>query len=111
MADSDKRAEYECEPITDDFDRLSSFGASIGVELMYMTSKEAVESIPSQEEGEEEPLDSLDGNDISVETECEEDCHRDLVTNEGVQLCEGEGQMQAEICTETTEEMNNNTAL
>ena len=55
MAKAGTREKYECEPITDDFDKLSTFGASIGVELMYMSRTEAVEPIPPQEEGEEEP--------------------------------------------------------
>ena len=56
MADAEKRASYECEHITDDFDKLSSFGASLGVEVTFLTSKEAVEPIPPQEEGEEEDI-------------------------------------------------------
>ena len=68
MSDSDKRAEHECEPITDDFDRLSSFGASIGVELMYMTSKEVVKPFPSQDEGEEEKWEKNDHGDTLAAT-------------------------------------------
>ena len=74
MADSDKRAEYECEPITDDFDRLSSFGASIGVELMYMMSKEA------QEEGEEEKWENHDDSDASAATGGEQERNRERIT-------------------------------
>ena len=113
MSDSENRTEYECEPITDDFDRLSSFGASIGVELMYMTSKEAVQSIPSQEEGEEEPLDSLDYSDTLAAAGGEEDRHRELTTNqEGVQLCEDEGQKQKEEENmERIVKINNETAI
>ena len=113
MADSKKREEYECEPITDDFDRLSSFGASIGVELMYMTSKEVVKPFPSQEEGEEEPLDSLDYSDTLATAGGEEDSHRGLTTDlEGIQLCEDEGQKQKEEENmEKIEEMNNETAI
>ena len=56
MADPKKKEECQCEPITDDFDKLSTFGEQIGVELMYMTSNEAREPIPPQEEDKEEPV-------------------------------------------------------
>ena len=82
MADSKKRAEYECEPITDDFDRLSSFGASIGVELMYMTSKEVVKPIPSQEEGEEEKWENHDDSDASAATGGEQECTGERITTQ-----------------------------
>lgn len=59
MKDSTKRAECECKQITDDFDKLSSFGADLGLELMYMTSQEVVQPIPRQEEGEEEPQENF----------------------------------------------------
>ena len=56
MANAETRASFECEPIADDFDKLSSFGASLGVEVTFLTSKEVVEPIPPQEDGEEEHI-------------------------------------------------------
>ena len=40
MKDDNKREQCECEPIVDDFDQLSSFGASLGVELTYLKFSE-----------------------------------------------------------------------
>ena len=37
MSDDDRRAECECEQITDDLDKLSTYAASFGVDLTYMT--------------------------------------------------------------------------
>ena len=53
MGDDDKRGQCDCSPITDDFDHLRSFGESIGVELTYLSSKEAKQPLP-QPEGDEE---------------------------------------------------------
>ena len=54
MSNDEMRKKCECEPITDDFDKLSSFGDSIGVELTYLSSRQAREVLPQPEEEEEE---------------------------------------------------------
>lgn len=60
MGNDEKREDYECEPITDDFDKLSSFGESLGIELMYINSRELEQkSLPSQDEGREEGLEYI----------------------------------------------------
>ena len=53
LSDDEMRKQCECEPITDDFDKLSSFGDSIGVELTYLSSRQAREVLPQPEEEEE----------------------------------------------------------
>ena len=58
MKDDNKREQCECEPIVDDFDRLSSFGASLGVELTYLKSSEVKQPLIHPEVDEpEEPAD------------------------------------------------------
>ena len=58
MKDDNKREQCECEPIVDDFDRLSSFGASLGVELTYLKSNEVEQPLIHPEVDEpEEPAD------------------------------------------------------
>ena len=50
MSDDDRRGQCDCEPITDDFDHLRSFGESIGVELTYLSSVEAKQCLPQPED-------------------------------------------------------------
>lgn len=52
MGDNDRRGQCDCEPITDDFDHLRSFGESIGVELTYLSSTEAKQRLPQPEDDE-----------------------------------------------------------
>ena len=57
MGDDNRRSLCDCDPITDDFDRLRSFGDSIGVELTYLSRREAREILPQPElENDEEDL-------------------------------------------------------
>jgi hypothetical protein len=77
MKDDNKRLQCECEPIVDDFDRLSSFGASLGVELTYLKSSEVNQPLvhPEIDEPEEsadqketeEAQDQRDGKDSPQE--------------------------------------------
>ena len=73
MKDDNKRAQCECEPIVDDFDRLSSFGASLGVELTYLKSNEVEQPLihPEVDEPEEadqkEMTDQRDGSPTELE--------------------------------------------
>lgn len=63
MKDDNKREQCECEPIVDDFDRLSSFGASLGVELTYLKTSEVEQPLIHPEIDEpEEPADERDGS-------------------------------------------------
>ena len=58
MKDDNKREQCECEPIINDFDRLSSFGASLGVELTYLKASEVKQPLVLPEADEpEEPAD------------------------------------------------------
>jgi hypothetical protein len=50
MGDDNRRGQCDCDPITDDFDHLRSFGESIGVELTYLSSTEAKRYLPQPEE-------------------------------------------------------------
>ena len=91
MSDDKKREKYECEPITDDFDKLSTFGASIGVELMYLSSTEAAEPIPSQEEGEEETFEDQEEHrsDGPIVQENMEEGGMELAAVEGLDMERG----------------------
>ena len=53
MSDDDRRGQCDCEPITDDFDHLRSFGESIGVELTYLSSVEAKQRLPQPEDDDQ----------------------------------------------------------
>lgn len=61
MKDDNKREQCECEPIADDFDRLSSFGASLGVELTYLKASEVEQPLihpESDDPQSDEPADT-----------------------------------------------------
>ena len=65
MKDDNKRAQCECEPIVDDFDRLSLFGASLGVELTYLKSSEVKQPLTHPEVDEpEEPTDQSELEEV-----------------------------------------------
>jgi hypothetical protein len=61
MKDDNKREQCECEPIVDDFDQLSTFGASLGVELTYLRNSEVEQPLVHPEIDEpEKPADERD---------------------------------------------------
>ena len=93
MKDDNKRAQCECEPIADDFDRLSSFGASLGVELTYLKSSEVKQPLTHPEV--DEPEESTDQSELEEVQE-----HREG-PNQSTNLTGSGGKCNATLTTET----------